>query len=147
MSKIKADSTVTMHFSIYLADGSVADSTQVNDKPGVVTLGDGTLPPAFEAQLQGLTVGDKKRFILEAKDAFGESNPEQIRELPLSRFPEKMVPKPGLIVEFTLPSGDALPGMIKTVNDEHATVDFNHLLAGKQCTFEVEILEINAHSV
>ncbi len=142
MSQIETASTVSLHFSIYLDDGSVADSTRVNDKPGVVTLGDGTLPKAFEDQLQGLSVGGKKRFTLEAKDAFGESNPEQIRELPLSRFPEKMTPQAGLIVEFTLPNGDNIPGLIKQVEEEHATVDFNHLLAGKRCTFEVEVLEI-----
>lgn len=143
MSTIKSDSIVTMHFTIYLADGSVADSTKVNAKPGIVTLGDGTLSGAFEAELLGMKIGEQKRFTLSAVDSFGESNPEQIHEMSIEQFEDIKKLEPGVIIEFTNMAGQIHPGVVRSVTDKHVMVDFNHLLAGKECTFEVEILDIS----
>ena len=37
-----------------------------------------------------------------------------------------------------------LPGVVKAFDDDQVTIDFNHPLAGKTLTFEVEILEVKA---
>lgn len=57
------------HMNIVLEDGSTADSTKASGKPARLNVGDGTLSPAFEAQLADLyegtnTVLPSKRLML-----------------------------------------------------------------------------------
>ncbi len=52
--------------------------------------------------------------------------------------------KLGPIIEFTQPNGAQLPGIIRAVEGDSVTVDFNHPLAGQTLTFEVEIIEIRS---
>lgn len=135
-------STVVMHFTITLDDGSVADSTKANDLPGEVVLGDGTLTEGFEKNLHGLKVGDEKTFTVEAEDAFGEPQKENIYEVERERIPKEYEIEVGHILEFALPNEQKLPGMIREIHDDYVVVDFNHPLAGQRLTFQVEILEI-----
>ncbi|WP_394176965.1 FKBP-type peptidyl-prolyl cis-trans isomerase [Thalassotalea litorea] len=140
-SVIANDSTVLMHITMKLADGSAADSTKVNNKPAKVIMGDNSLSPAFEAQLLGLSAGDNKEFTLEAKDAFGEVNPDNIHYLDRSKFNSETPAEVGSIITFSQPGGD-LPGIIREVNDLSVTVDFNHPLAGQAITFVVDVVDI-----
>ena len=51
-------------------------------------------------------------------------------------------------VIFTIEGTDAanteLPGVVKIFDDSQVTIDFNHPLAGKALTFDVEIIEVKA---
>ena len=69
-----------------LADGSAADSTKVNNKPAIINMGDNSISPAFEHELLGLKAGESKEFTLEAKDAFGEPNPDNMHYVDINRF-------------------------------------------------------------
>ena len=138
--KIVNDSSIMMHITMKLSDGSAADSTKVNNKPAKVNLGDQSLSPAFEAQLLGLTAGDSKEFTLPPADAFGETNPDNIHYLDRNKFSETPA-EVGSIVTFTQPGGE-IPGIIREVNDLSVTVDFNHPLAGQAITFAVDVVEV-----
>ena len=59
MSEINNTSTVTMHYTLRLEDGSIADSSKNYDAPAIVKLDDGTLQPAFVDRLLGLKTGSK----------------------------------------------------------------------------------------
>jgi len=126
-----------------LDDGSAADSTKVNNKPAKLRMGDGSLSPAFEAQLQGLSKGDSKEFTLYAKDAFGENNPDNIYHLERSKF-ESQTLEVGAIIMFEQQDGHEIPGVIREIVGDSVTIDFNHPLAGQTITFDVEIIEVNA---
>ncbi|TKB44247.1 FKBP-type peptidyl-prolyl cis-trans isomerase [Thalassotalea mangrovi] len=140
-SMIANDSTVLMHITMKLADGSAADSTKVNNKPAKVIMGDNSLSPAFEAELLGLQAGESKEFTLQAKDAFGEVNPDNIHYLDRTKFSSETPAEVGSIITFSQPGGE-LPGIIREVNDLSVTVDFNHPLAGQAITFAVDVVEI-----
>ena len=71
MTTIVQESAVTLHFTIKLKDGSVADSTHNMGKPAKLVIGDGSLSENFEQCLLGLEVGEKKAIELKAEDAFG----------------------------------------------------------------------------
>lgn len=136
------NSTVLAHIDMTLSDGSAADSTRVNNKPTIINFGDNSVSPAFEQSMLGLKAGDKKTFTLPAVDAFGESNPDNIHYVDKSRFPHEIPAEVGSIVTFTQPGGVELPGMIRSVEGDSVTVDFNHPLAGQEITFNVEIVEV-----
>ncbi len=138
---IQADSNILVHITMKLSDGSAADSTKVNNKPAKIIMGDNSISPAFEAQLLGMEVGNSKEFTLEAVDAFGESNPDNIHYMDIDKFSAEVPAKVGNIITFTQPGGE-LPGMIKEVNGNSVTVDFNHPLAGQPVTFVIDVVDI-----
>ncbi|HCH68954.1 MAG TPA: FKBP-type peptidyl-prolyl cis-trans isomerase [Colwellia sp.] len=138
---IKADSTILVHITMKLSDGSAADSTKVNNKPAKIIMGDQSISAAFEAQLLGMTTGDSREFSLEAVDAFGESNPDNIHYMDINKFSAEVPAKVGNIITFSQPGGE-LPGMIQEVNGNSVTIDFNHPLAGQAVTFVIDLVEI-----
>ena len=139
---IEKDSHIIVHITMKLADGSAADSTKVNNKPAKIIMGDSSISPAFEQQLMGLTPGETKEFTLEAVDAFGESNPDNIHYVDSNKFSTEAPAKVGNIITFTQPGGIELPGMIKDVSGSSVTVDFNHPLAGQAVTFVIDVVDI-----
>jgi FKBP-type peptidyl-prolyl cis-trans isomerase SlpA len=140
---VTGNSEVVMHFSINLADGSAAESTRVNNKPARFVMGDGSLTDNFEKRLLGLTINQQKSFELAPLDAFGMPNPDNIHYVDRSRFSVDAPAEVGLIISFSQPNGMELPGIVRAVDGDSVTVDFNHPLAGQTLTFDVEILAIN----
>ncbi len=136
------NSEVIFHFSIKLEDGSAADSTKVHNKPAKLRMGDGSLTENFEKCLLGLAAGDNKSFELEPEDAFGQPNPDNIDYVDRSKFGADTPAEVGNNIAFTQPDGTELPGLVREVQGESVTIDFNHPLAGQRLTFEVEILEV-----
>lgn len=142
MSVITTSSTVTLHFTIKLKDGSVADSTHNMGKPAKFSMGDGSLSPNFEQCLIGLQTGDSKAIELDAEDAFGMANPDFIQYMDKTRFTGQDL-EVGTIMAFSGPDGSEIPGIISEVNGESVKVDFNHPLAGQAVIFDVEILNVD----
>ncbi len=134
-------SEVTMHFSLTLEDGTVADAT-VDGEPMTFTMGDGTMVEGLEMVLYGLKVGDKQSLSIDPRDTFGFPDEENIHTLPRSEFSDEMKIEEGMIIGFSTPSGEEIPGAILEIGDDEVKVDFNHPLAGHEVVFTVEILDI-----
>ena len=142
MSEVKlitSGSEVVFHFTIKLEDGSAADSTKVANKPAKLTIGDGSLTDNFEKCLLGLQAGDSNSFTLCPEDAFGQPNPDNIYYVDRSRFSAEAPAEVGAIIAFTQPDGMELPGIVREVQGDSVTIDFNHPLAGQTVVFEVDI--------
>jgi len=134
-------SEVLMHFTLSLADGTVADTTREGE-PLRFVMGDGTLIEGLELVLYGLKVGDQQCLSIGPRDAFGFPDEENIHTMPRSEFPAEMQLEPGMIISFSTPSGQEIPGAIQDVKGDEVVVDFNHPLAGHEVIFDVEILEV-----
>lgn len=132
---------VELHFALKLADGQVVDST-FDRQPAKLKVGDGNLPEGFEALIIGLEVGDKKSFVVPPEKAFAQPNPNNIQHMKRSDFAADMTLEPGMVVSFADANQAELPGVIKQVEDNLVIVDFNHPLAGKELTFDVEIIAV-----
>jgi len=134
-------SEVTLYFTLSLTDGTIADATE-KDQPMHFFMGDGTFIEGLELVLYGLKVGDQQCLSIGPRDAFGLSDEESVHEIPRDDFPPEVELDEGLIMGFSTPSGEEIPGTIKKVGKEMVEVDFNHPLAGHEVIFDVEILEI-----
>lgn len=132
---------VTLHFSLTLEDGAVVDSN-FESKPATFVVGDGKLLPGFEQAIFGLVVGDKKAMQIPPEQGFGQPNPNNIQEVKRKTFAEGMELAQGLVVSFADANGGEMPGVIAEIGEEIVKVDFNHPLAGREITFEVEIIAI-----
>ncbi|EIQ1513385.1 FKBP-type peptidyl-prolyl cis-trans isomerase [Vibrio parahaemolyticus] len=142
MTTITNDSVVTLHFTIKMKDGSVADSTHNMGKPAKFVMGDGSLSENFEQCLVGLQSDEKKAIELKAQDAFGMPNPDHIHHMDRTKFVGEAEVEVGTIMAFSGPDGMEIPGIITEIAGDSVTVDFNHPLAGQDVTFEVEILSV-----
>ncbi|PQJ88360.1 FKBP-type peptidyl-prolyl cis-trans isomerase [Aliivibrio sifiae] len=143
MSKIESNSEVTLHFTIKLKDGSVADSTHTGGKAAKFTMGDGSISENFEKCLLGLESKQSKSIELSAEDAFGLPNPDNIHHMDKSRFVGDAAAEIGTIMGFSGPDGMDIPGIITEIAGDSVTVDFNHPLAGQDVIFDVEIVAVD----
>lgn len=142
MTTINQNSAVTLHFTIKLKDGSVADGTHNLGKPAKFVIGDGSLSENFEKCLIGMTAGQSQAIELIAEDAFGQPNPDNIHHMDRAKFIGETEVEVGTIMAFSGPDGMEIPGIITEIVGDSVTVDFNHPLAGQDVIFDVEILSV-----
>jgi len=141
---IQAGSSVLINYTLAIEDGTVVESTEGTD-PLRFSLGDGTLIEGLEAVLMDMKVGERQCMQLEAVEAFGFADETNVHMLTRDKFPEDMPLEKDLIVGFTTPSGEEIPGRIMDMPDDNlVVVDFNHPLAGHAITFDVEVMAIGA---
>lgn len=137
---IKLGDRVTLHYRLACEDEEIVNTFAA--APETFQIGGGDIDPRLEALLSGLQSGDHRTFELPPGAAFGDNNPDMVHELPREEFAPEMALTPGNDVEFTLPNGQILHGIIRSADDERVRVDFNHPLAGLPVVFEVKILAI-----
>ena len=140
--RIGPDKQVTLHFALKLDNGDVVDST-FDKKPATFKVGDGNLLPGFEQAIYGLKAGDKRSLSISPEQGFGQGNPQNVQVMPRSQF-QDMELSEGLLVIFNDAANAELPGVVKAFDDNQVTIDFNHPLAGKALSFDVEIIEVKA---
>ena len=139
-TRISEGSKVELHFSVAIENGVEIDNTRSREEPVSITMGDGSLLPGFEKALFGLRAGDRRTVSLPPDDAFGPWNSENIQKFDTIKF--KQTPIVGNMIEFEDKAKQSLFGVVKSVNEDITEIDFNHPLAGKDITFEVEIFKV-----
>ena len=131
---------VTLTFTLKLETGELVDST--GDKPAEFAVGDGNLLPGFESVMFGLTMGDKREFLVLAESAFGPLNPDNTQMMKRTDFGAEIELSEGLMVSFADQQQAELPGVVKRILGDIIEVDFNHPLAGRNIIFEVQIAKV-----
>jgi FKBP-type peptidyl-prolyl cis-trans isomerase 2 len=135
----KSGDTVRVHYKGTLDDGSVFDSSEGRD-PLEFQVGEGQVIPGFDNAVSELEVGSSTTVNIAACDAYGDRIDEAVQEVPLSAFPE--APEEGMMVELAAPDGRKLAATVTEIGEENVQLDFNHPLAGKDLTFEIELVEV-----
>lgn len=142
MTIVKKGSKVKVEYVGTLEDGTVFDSTEKLGAPLEFEAGAGQLIKGFDEAVLGMEKGEEKEIKLGPKDAYGEHNPELIRELPKNCFPEDQEIQPGMVFMMGLKDGRQIPVRISQVSDETVTVDLNPPLVGKTLIFKLKIVDI-----
>ena len=142
--RIGTETQVTLHFAIKLENGDVVDST-FDKQPATFKVGDGSLLPGFEQALFGLKAGDQRSVPITPEVGFGQLNPQNVQIMPRSQFVDMELSE-GLLVIFNDAAKAEMPGVVKAFDEERVTIDFNHPLAGKNLSFDVEIIEVKSLS-
>jgi len=141
MPEVAIGTTVKLSYEVKLEDGTVIDAS-AEDSPLEVHVGETQLIPGFIDNIKGMQPGDKKTFSVDSANAYGEVDPNLIRELPKSSFPEDMEVQVGDMLAATNDQGQEIPFVVVEIGDDTVKADFNHVLAGKNLVFDVEILDI-----
>jgi FKBP-type peptidyl-prolyl cis-trans isomerase SlpA len=139
--RVAPDSLVTLHYRLTTADDTELVST-FGSTPATLQLGSGELAPVLERCLDGLAVGEHRVFLLEPAQGFGPRNPDLVQRIARSELPAGTVAEMHGLVEFAAPGGGKFVGLVRALDDESVTIDFNHPLAGKSIRFEVEMVGV-----
>jgi FKBP-type peptidyl-prolyl cis-trans isomerase 2 len=137
----KVDDTVQVHYTGTLADGTVFDSSAGRD-PLEFTIGSGQLIPGFDEAVKGMKVGEKKTVTIPAEEAYGLRFDDMTAEIPLDKMPSGQTPEVGQRLLALQPDGRQAIVTIISISDNVVVVDTNHPLAGKDLTFEIELVKI-----
>ena len=138
---VEKDSTVSLHFNLTLADGSPVDGTS-DGEPMIFKMGDGAMIEVFENVILGLSVGEKQQVSMDPREAIGFPDDENKHWMDRAEFKMDVELQKGLIIEFSTPEGENIPGALLEITEDKVLVDFNHPLAGHEIIFSVEIVDI-----
>jgi len=130
---------VQVHYTGTLDDGTQFDSSR-DSEPLEIILGQGMVIPGFEKAIQTLEVGQTVTVTIPEEEAYGPHNEEMVIQIPRASFPPDIPTTLGGQIILRSPDGDEVPALIVDVNDEEATLDANHPLAGFALTFEIELI-------
>jgi peptidylprolyl isomerase len=75
-------------------------------------------------------------------EAYGPRNEQLVVEVTRDGIPDDVQPKVGEILQVRQPDGQEHHVMVTATSDESLTLDANHPLAGKDLTFEIQLVEI-----
>ena len=132
--------TISIEYTLKLADGSTAD-TNVGKEPLQYKQGGDQLLPALEAELAGLGVGATKQVTLSPEKGYGAVDPALFQEVDANLIPEE-----GRTAGAQLVSEDATGQQrvvrVKELKGDKVVIDFNHPLAGETLSFDIKILAI-----
>jgi len=141
MARAKYGDTVKVHYTGRLDDGTVFD-TSANGDPLQFTIGSGQIIPGFEQAVVGMNPGESKTVKIPAEDAYGQRREDLIIEVEKSQLPEGLKPEVGLQLQSRQPDGRIVVLTIADMTESHVTLDANHPLAGKDLTFDIQLVEI-----
>lgn len=145
MQQVKNGDTVKVHYHGKLDDGTTFDSSAGRD-PLEFEVGSGSVIPGFDDGVMGMSVGEKKTITIPAEEAYGSVEEDRIFEFPVDRFPPDLKPEEGMALNMSNGQGDYIPVVISEVRDDVVVLDANHPLAGKDLTFDLELMEIKSKS-
>ena len=138
---VQEGDTVKVHYMGKLDDGTVFDSSEGRD-PLQFTVGEGQVVPGFEEAVIGMELGESKTVKIPADKAYGPHDREKVGIIDRSQFPADMELEVGQELTVRPPSGEMITATVIDVSETSVTVDANHHLAGKDLTFEIELVEI-----
>lgn len=141
VKQVKTGDTVTVHYTGKLQDGTVFD-TSVGSEPLEFTVGDGQLIPGFEQAVVGMQAGESKTVTIPADQAYGTRRDDMVIEVPRERLPEDIEPAVGMQLQMNDGNGGIVIVTITDVSETTVTLDANHPLAGKDLTFDIELVEV-----
>jgi peptidylprolyl isomerase len=143
MSKNKATKgdQVAVHYTGKLTDETVFDSSRERE-PLEFKVGAGQMIQGFDKAVEGMEVGETKTVDIPCDEAYGERSENQVVTIEKNQLPEGLEPQEGMQLEATQQDGRKQMFVISEVNGDKVKLDGNHPLAGKELTFEIELVEI-----
>jgi len=141
MAQAKKGDTVKVHYTGKLDNGDVFDSSSGRD-PLEFTVGESQVIPGFEEAVVGMAPGDSASTTIPVDSAYGPRRDDMVLMLGRDMFPPGMELEVGHVLQLRTESGEQFQAMVIELGEEKVTLDANHPLAGKDLTFDIELVEI-----
>ena len=141
MAQAKHGDTVKVHYTGKLEDGTVFD-TSINRDPLQFTIGEGQIIPGFEQAVVGMNPGESKTTKVPADKAYGSHHKEKVLLARRNQFPVDLKPEVGQKLQIRRTDGQTTVVTVTAVSGSSVTLDANHPLAGKDLTFDIQLIQL-----
>lgn len=138
MTAVCEGSTVSVHYTGRLEDGSVFDSSRERE-PLQFVAGSGNLIEGVSQGVLGMEEGESKTVTVPPEKGYGYPNPELKQTIPKSEVPEGI--KVGDRLQ-AVAGGQQFSVWVSSIADDQVEVDANHPLAGHTLEFELEVVSV-----
>ena len=98
--------------------------------------------PGFESAVAGMAPGDRKTVKIPASEAYGEHQPEMVADFPRETIGTHIELAEGMVLSAQDAEGHTVHFSVISFTEEMVKLDGNHPLAGKDLTFDIELVEI-----
>ena len=140
MAQAKIGDTVKVHYTGKLEDGTVFDTSNNRD-PLQFTIGENQVIPGFEEAVVGIKPGESRTAKFPADKAYGPHRKEMVMVVNRNQFPVDMEPKTNQQLQISQDDGGRIVVTVTEVSESSVTLDANHPLAGKDMTFDIQLME------
>ena len=141
MIRAKDGDTVRVQYTGKLDDGSVFDSS-VERETLQFTIGKGQVLHGVEQAVIGMRPQESKTVLVPAAEAYGPHRDEMTTQVQRSQFPKSVELKVGQRLQINQKNGQSIAVSVLGLSDSTVTLDANHPLAGKDLTFDLQLVEI-----
>ncbi|MCH4294131.1 peptidylprolyl isomerase [Shewanella sp. 3B26] len=136
--EIKDDLVVQFNYTLRDEKGEVLETNEGHD-PVAYLHGHHNMMPGVENAIEGKNVGDKFSVTLPASETYGERIENAEQRVPAKHLMGAKVWKPGMRAIVNTDQGQRQVTVVK-VGKFMITVDINHPLAGRELTFDIDIV-------
>ena len=141
MAQAKQGDTVNVHYTGKLQDGTVFDTSR-SRRLLQFTIGKGQVIAGFEQAVIGMNTGESKTTTIPVDQAYGRRQDDMIVTLRRDQLPPDLNPEIGQRLELTQMDDQTILVTVTDKTDTTMTLDANHPLAGKELTFDIELVGI-----
>lgn len=141
MAQAKQGDTVNVHYTGKLEDGTVFDTSR-SRHPLQFTIGKGQVIAGFEQAVIGMNAGESKITTIPVNQAYGQRRDDMIVTMRRDQLPPDLNPEIGQRLELTQMDDQTILVTVMSKTDSTMTLDANHPLAGKELTFDIELIGI-----
>jgi FKBP-type peptidyl-prolyl cis-trans isomerase SlyD len=137
---IERGKVVTFHSSVRDEEGTELESSEGRD-PAAYLHGRGNIVKGLESEMRGRAAGDQFRATIAPEHAYGMYDPGNVKRVPIKHLLKSGKLAVGRVVAVNTERGQ-VRGTVRKLGRFNADVDFNHPLAGKLLTFDVNVVEV-----
>ena len=141
MAQAKQGDNVSIRYTGRLDDGTVSDSSGGRNPPEF-TRGEGKVIRGFDEAVQGMEEGQVKTVTVPSDQAYGEHRDNLVVTVSKQQLPEGLSPEAGQQLQMRTNEGRTFQVVVTAVESDAVELDANHPLAGRDLTFEIELVRI-----
>jgi peptidylprolyl isomerase len=141
MAQAKSGDSVRVHYTGKFADGVVFDSSVGKDSLQFV-IGAGQLIAGFDRAVVGMQPGEARTVTFGPEEGYGVQQEHLVFVVERHTLPAQLNPEVGERYQIRQGDGSPLAVTVIAASPESITLDGNHPLAGRDLTFEIELVEI-----
>ena len=134
-------STVTLHYTIQLEDGSRIGIQKPMSM--AFTIGSGEVFPPLEDAVIGMGINQVRSVTIDPEQGYGDYKDNLVLQVERKTFPDDMPLVPGRTIQYQNRDGQRANFIIQEVGKDRVTLDGNHPLAGQTLIYEVELQKID----